>query len=97
MPSRARLLAFRNHTGGMSHSASIRVLRAKLLGCRVYCISAWVVKLAGTLQSNLRIMPEEVDTIEVDNLEVAQFIYLLLNNPEQCRARPSPKLLEWDF
>jgi uncharacterized protein YjbI with pentapeptide repeats len=46
----------------------------------VYGISVWKVKLEGTEQSNLTITPESEATITVDNLEVAQFIYLLLNN-----------------
>jgi hypothetical protein len=38
------------------------------------------VRLEGTIQSNLVITPEEESAIQVDNLEGAQFIYLLLNN-----------------
>ena len=37
-------------------------------------------KLEGAIQSNLVITPEDESAIQVDNLEVAQFIYLLLNN-----------------
>ena len=53
---------------------------ATLTGCRVYGISAWDVKLEKAVQSNLIITPKDQPTIQVDNLEVAQFIYLLLNN-----------------
>lgn len=53
---------------------------AVLTGCCIYGISAWNVKLQGTLQSNLVVNPLEEPTITVDNLEVAQFVYLLLNN-----------------
>src|SRR6516165_380818 len=53
---------------------------ADLSGCNIYGISAWNVNLTGTTQSNLRITPENEAAIHVDNLEVAQFIYLLLNN-----------------
>lgn len=49
-------------------------------GSRVYGVSAWDVKLEGAVQRNLIITPSGKPTIEVDNLEVAQFIYLLLNN-----------------
>jgi hypothetical protein len=38
--------------------------------------------LAGAEQSNLIITPHGESTITVDNLKVAQFIYLLLNNAE---------------
>lgn len=54
--------------------------RANLTGCHVYGVSAWDVQLEGAIQSNLIIMPQGESAIEVDNLEVAQFIYLLLNN-----------------
>jgi hypothetical protein len=40
------------------------------------------VQLQGAIQSNLVITPEEESTITVDNLKIAQFIYLLLNNAE---------------
>ena len=53
---------------------------ATLNGCSVYGISAWKLRLEGANQSNLRINNVNEPTITVDNLEVAQFIYLLLNN-----------------
>jgi uncharacterized protein YjbI with pentapeptide repeats len=53
---------------------------ADLTGCRVYGVSVWNAKLDGTKQSNLIVTPENEPTIQVDNLEVAQFIYLLLKN-----------------
>jgi uncharacterized protein YjbI with pentapeptide repeats len=58
---------------------------ANLTACSVYGISAWNVKLEGAIQSNLVITPENESPIQVDNLEVAQFIYLLLNN-EKIRS-----------
>ena len=51
---------------------------ANLSGCRVYGISAWDANLDGALQSKLVITRFEPH-VQVDNLEVAQFIYLLLN------------------
>jgi hypothetical protein len=52
-----------------------------LTGCRVYGVSAWGLKLDGeTKQQNLIITPENEPEITVDNIEVAQFIYLLLHN-----------------
>ncbi|MCK5661755.1 MAG: hypothetical protein KAH86_10360, partial [Methanosarcinales archaeon] len=53
---------------------------ANLTGCRIYGISAWDLKLQGTVQLDLIITPHGDPAITVDNLEVAQFIYLLLNN-----------------
>jgi len=58
---------------------------ANLTGCRVYGISAWDLELTGSSQSNLIITPAGQPEITVDNLEVAQFIYLLLNN-EKIRS-----------
>jgi uncharacterized protein YjbI with pentapeptide repeats len=55
---------------------------ATLTNCNIYGIAAWNVKLKGATQNNLVITPEGEPTITVDNLEVAQFIYLLLNNPK---------------
>src|SRR6266568_4853206 len=55
---------------------------AILTDCRIYGISAWDVHLEGATQSNLVITPPNQPTITVDNLKVAQFIYLLLNNQE---------------
>ena len=52
---------------------------ADLTGCRVYGISAWDLKLDGTKQQDLVITEEGEFTLTVDNIEVAQFIYLLLN------------------
>ena len=54
---------------------------ANLTGCTIYGISAWGVFLnAETKQHGLIISHHPEPTITVDNLEVAQFIYLLLNN-----------------
>jgi uncharacterized protein YjbI with pentapeptide repeats len=55
---------------------------ATLDGCRVFGTAVWECKLDGTKQSNLIITPEDEPDITVDNLKVAQFIYLLLNNSE---------------
>jgi uncharacterized protein YjbI with pentapeptide repeats len=51
-----------------------------LTGCNVYGISAWNLKLEGAKQHNLNISDFGEPAIMVDNLEMAQFIYLLLNN-----------------
>ena len=51
-----------------------------LTGCSIYGISAWDLILEGATQTDLIITPLDEPAITVDNLEVAQFIYLLLNN-----------------
>jgi hypothetical protein len=53
---------------------------ANLTGCSVYGISAWDVNLKGAIQLDLVITPVNESPLQADNLEVAQFIYLLLNN-----------------
>jgi hypothetical protein len=55
---------------------------AILTNCRIYGIAVWSVELQGTKQNNLVITPDYEPIITVDNLKVAQFIYLLLNNAE---------------
>jgi hypothetical protein len=51
-----------------------------LTGCYIYGISAWNVKTnKKTKQSGLVITERNEPTVTVDDLEVAQFIYLLLN------------------
>jgi uncharacterized protein YjbI with pentapeptide repeats/MFS family permease len=58
--------------------------KAKLHGAdlsqsRVFGVSAWHVDLGDTIQTQLVISKDGEPTITVDDLEVAQFIYLLLN------------------
>jgi hypothetical protein len=52
---------------------------ATITGCRTYGASAWNVTLLGTKQHNLVITKEGEPVVTVDDLEVGQFIYLLLN------------------
>ena len=63
-----------------AHLVEVNLREAKLNGCRVFGISTWDVDLTGAEQKNLIINPEDEPTITVDYLEVAQFVYLLLNN-----------------
>src|SRR4051812_37895256 len=54
---------------------------ADLTGCRIYGISAWGLKVDETTkQQNLVVTPPGEPEITVDNIEVAQFVYLLLHN-----------------
>jgi len=50
-----------------------------LTGCKVYGISVWSLNPENAQQNNLIITPLNEPVITVDNLEVAQFIYLLLS------------------
>jgi uncharacterized protein YjbI with pentapeptide repeats len=53
---------------------------ADLTGCLVYGVSAWGLKLENAKQQNLVITDLHEPEITVDNIEVAQFIYLMLHN-----------------
>jgi hypothetical protein len=53
---------------------------SNLTGCRIYGASVWDVSLIGAAQRDLIITPQDQPEITLDNLEVAQFVYLLLNN-----------------
>lgn len=53
---------------------------ADLTGCRVYGVAAWDVRLEGTIQKNLIITRPGEPEIVVDDIEVAQFVHLLLHN-----------------
>src|SRR5262249_50327 len=53
---------------------------ADLTGCRIHGVSAWGVKVKGTKQEALVITLPHEPTVTVDNIELAQFIYLMLNN-----------------
>jgi len=61
--------------------------KAKLNNCRVYGVSAWDLQLQEAEQADLviedlRFSPLAHPSITVDNLKVAQFLHLLLNNRE---------------
>jgi uncharacterized protein YjbI with pentapeptide repeats len=53
---------------------------ADLTGCLIYGVSAWRLNLEGAKQRNLVITRADEPAITVDNIEVAQFIYLVLHN-----------------
>lgn len=53
---------------------------ANISECSIYGISAWDINLKNTIQENLIIPLPEGMKITLANLEVAQFIYLLIDN-----------------
>ena len=69
----------------VTNAVETNFANANLTGCRVYGISAWGLKLDGATQQDLIITPEGEPEITVDNIDVAQFVYLLLHN-EKIRA-----------
>ena len=62
------------------------ITEADLTGCRIYGVSAWNLKLEGAKQQNLVITDTGEPEITVDNIEVAQFIYLLLRNGKSATS-----------
>jgi len=77
-------------TGAILHGAMLvrtNLANAVLTGCRVYGISAWDVKVSkGTRQQDLVVTPQGKPEVTTDDLEVAQFIYLLLSNEKLQRV-----------
>jgi hypothetical protein len=60
---------------------------AVLTGCRIYGLSVWNVKLSeGTKQQDLVITASDEPEVTVDDLEVAQFIHLMLHNEKLQRV-----------
>lgn len=68
-----------------AHLATAQLIKtnlsnAKLERANIYGISAWDINKDGLIQKDLIITPPDQPEITVDDLEVAQFIYLMLNN-----------------
>jgi uncharacterized protein YjbI with pentapeptide repeats len=65
----------------ISQMVETNLINTELSGSRIYGVSAWNLQLsAETIQLNLIITREDEPVVTADSLEVAQFIYLLLNN-----------------
>jgi hypothetical protein len=64
----------------LANLIEVDLSNADLTGCRIYGVSAWDLKLRETTQHNLIITAYDDPEITVDNIEVAQFVYLLLHN-----------------
>jgi uncharacterized protein YjbI with pentapeptide repeats len=62
-----------------SNFVKTQIEGAILTGCSIYGISVWSLQGKPRDQSKLMITPKDEASIYVDNLQVAQFIYLLLN------------------
>jgi len=67
-----------NLTGAQMQNANLE--EAVLQECYVFAASAWEISGTPATQSNLIITPEGSPKIKVDNLKIAQFIYLLIDN-----------------
>jgi uncharacterized protein YjbI with pentapeptide repeats len=62
-----------------------RIDNADLSGARVYGIAAWDMSAAGSTQNDLIITSADHASVRVDDIEIAQFVYLLLNH-EKLRS-----------
>jgi hypothetical protein len=60
--------------------------RATLTGCNVYGISVWDVNLENAEQSRLTIAGHGRSQVIVDDIEVAQFVHLLLDHKKLHKA-----------
>jgi uncharacterized protein YjbI with pentapeptide repeats len=69
-----------NASLSFAHLIKTNLSKAILCDCHVYGTSVWLSNLEGATQSNLIITDSREPTITADNLEVAQFLYLLLNS-----------------
>lgn len=56
--------------------------KAKVSGSSIYGIGVWDLKGEFEEQKDLIITPSGVQVITVDNIKIAQFIYMILNNEE---------------
>ena len=83
-----------NLTGAILHEVDLtsailietNLETAVLESCLVYGVSAWNVKLDGAYQKNLIVDKKNAPNFMVDNLEIAQFINLLLDNRKNWRG-----------
>lgn len=71
-------------TGACLLSANFE--RADISDSRVYGAAAWEMKLDGCIQRNLVVTPRTGPMITVDDLQIAQFVFLLLDNDRLRRT-----------
>lgn len=78
--NRTKLIGANLEGANLNHAILVdtKLDHSNLTGCSVYGISAWNLNLNQAKQSNLVITNYNEAIITVDNLEIAQFIYLLL-------------------
>jgi hypothetical protein len=81
----AAILERTDLTGASIEGASLvgsAIQGAILKGTKVYGVSAWDLRGEPAVEQDLLITPFGKETVTVDQLRVAQFIYLLLDNPK---------------
>jgi uncharacterized protein YjbI with pentapeptide repeats len=60
--------------------ARANLTKARIVDCAVFGVSAWGAELKGAIQRDLRITDLGEPLVVVDDLELAQFTYLLIQN-----------------
>lgn len=70
----------RNSTLWWTTLVETKLKGADISNSRVYGVSPWRVDLEGTIQNDLNISRHDEEKLTVDDLEVAHFTYLLINN-----------------
>jgi len=65
-----------------SNLVRAKISNAKISKCKIYGISVWDLEGEFDEQKELIITPHGESVITVDNIKVAQFVYLILNNKE---------------
>jgi uncharacterized protein YjbI with pentapeptide repeats len=65
-----------------SNMVRTRIHNARISKSRVYAVNVWDLQGEFAEQKELVITPGDASAITVDNIKVAQFIYLILNNQE---------------
>jgi len=53
---------------------------SKISKCNVYGISSWDMVLDNTIQEDIYIMEDEDELLSVDDIELAQFLYMMIEN-----------------
>lgn len=64
----------------LSSFVDVNLTNADISNSKIYGISAWNLNLTNAIQNDLIISKENEALIRIDDIEVAQFIYLMLNN-----------------
>lgn len=75
-----RMRTCSRHYPGLANLTGATVDNAVFSRCKVFGVSAWALKGTPAGQQDLDISEIEEPSVTVDDLEVAQFIHLLLNN-----------------
>ena len=70
----------RNANLAQARFVETKLARADLSGSRIYGIAAWNLRLDATRQTDLIVTRDDEPLITVDDLEVAQFVYLLMRS-----------------